>query len=69
MLVLLCTGLESTLKFNVKFNFGPFFFFLEVTGWLKLEEQMFAALIHLTSPWQLNVWTRRKVNAASLGAY
>lgn len=24
---------------------------------------MFAALIHLTSPWQLNVQTRRKSNA------
>lgn len=30
MLVLVCTGLESILKFNVKYNFGPFFL-VEVT--------------------------------------
>lgn len=65
MLVLLCTGLETTLKFNVKYNFGPFLFSRSNWGWLKLQEQMFAALIHLTSPWQLNV--RRKSNADSLG--
>lgn len=67
MSVLLCTGLETILKFNVKYNFGPFFSGSN-RGWLKLEEQMFAALIHLTSPWQLNAQTWRKSNPDNFGS-